>query len=66
MYYAIRTGAGVKNTIVTSWEECKWLVQGYNSVYKKFKTKEQAEEYLQLSDGEVIKQQQQKKLGKRK
>ena len=63
MYYAIRVGAGVKNKIVESWEECKRLVYNYPVVYKKFKTREQAEAYLKLSDRELIKQEYRKKRG---
>lgn len=63
MYYAIREGAGVRNIIVESWEECKWLVYNYPAVYKRFKTREQAEAYLRLSDRELIKQEYRKKRG---
>ena len=63
MYYAIRVGAGVKNKIVESWEECKWLVYNYPAVYKRFKTREQAEAYLKLSDRELIKQNTERKEG---
>ena len=45
-YYAIKTGKGVKDKIVTSWSECEALVKGYPSVYKSFKTEEEALEYL--------------------
>lgn len=45
-YYAIAKGNGVLNKIVTSWEECKWLTQGNASVFKSFKTLEEAEKYL--------------------
>lgn len=45
-YYAIKTGKGVKDKIVTSWSECKELVLGYPSIYKSFKTEEEALEYL--------------------
>ena len=45
-YYAIKVGKGVKDKIVTSWSECKELVLGYPSVYKSFKTEEEALEYL--------------------
>ena len=45
-YYAIKTGKGVKDKIVTTWSECKELVLGYPSVYKSFKTEEEALEYL--------------------
>lgn len=63
MYYAIREGAGVRGIIVESWEECKWLVYNYPAVYKRFKTREQAEAYLRLSDRELIKQEYRKKRG---
>lgn len=45
-YYAIKVGKGVKDKIVTSWSECEALVKGYPSVYKSFKTEEEALEYL--------------------
>ena len=45
-YYAIKVGKGVKDKIVTSWSECEALVKGYQSVYKSFKTEEEALEYL--------------------
>jgi len=45
-YYAIKTGKGVKNKIVRTWSECKELVLGYPSIYKSFKTEEEALEYL--------------------
>ncbi|EOT2968952.1 RNase H1/viroplasmin domain-containing protein [Clostridium perfringens] len=45
-YYAIKVGNGVKNKIVTTWKECSELVLGFNSVYKSFKTREEAEQYL--------------------
>lgn len=45
-FYAIKEGKGVKNKIVTTWNECKELVHGYPSVYKSFLTKEEAEKYL--------------------
>lgn len=63
MYYAIREGAGVRGVIVESWEECKWLVYNYPAVYKRFKTREQAEAYLKLSDRELIKQNTERKEG---
>ena len=63
MYYAIREGAGVRGVIVESWEECNRLVYNYPAVYKKFKTREQAEAYLKLSDRELIKQEYRKKRG---
>lgn len=45
-YYAIKTGKGVKDKIVTSWSECEALVKGYPSVYKSFKSEEEAKLYL--------------------
>lgn len=45
-YYAIKTGKGVKDKIVRTWSECKELVLGYPSIYKSFKTEEEALEYL--------------------
>ena len=45
-YYAIKEGKGVKNKIVRTWSECKELVLGYPSIYKSFKTEEEALEYL--------------------
>lgn len=47
-YYAIKIGNGVKNKIVNTWSECKELVLGYPAVYKSFKSKDQAMEYLGL------------------
>ena len=48
-YYAIKYTANGdrKDIIVNTWEECSKLVSGYNSIYKSFNTKEEAEEYLQ-------------------
>lgn len=45
-YYAIKVGKGIKDKIVTSWSECEALVKCYPSVYKSFKTEEEAKEYL--------------------
>lgn len=45
-FYAIKEGKGVSNLIVNTWSECEPLVKGYNSVYKSFKTREEAENYL--------------------
>lgn len=47
-YYAIKVGKGVKDKIVTTWSECEALVKGYPSVYKSFKTEEEALEYLKV------------------
>lgn len=56
-YYAIKEGKGVKDKIVNTWEECSKLVLGYNSVYKSFKTLEEAKEYLSNVDVEKVKEQ---------
>lgn len=45
-YYAIKVGKGVENLIVESWSECSKLVLGYNSTYKSFLTREEAELFL--------------------
>ncbi|CUU51197.1 RNase H1/viroplasmin domain-containing protein [Clostridium beijerinckii] len=45
-YYAIKEGKGVKDKIVNSWTECQKLVLGYPAVYKSFRTKDEAMEYL--------------------
>lgn len=47
-YYAIKVGKGVKDKIVTTWSECEKLVKGYPSIYKSFRTKEEALEYLSI------------------
>ena len=45
MYYAIRNG--IRNGIFTTWDECKKYTQGYsNADFKKFKTLQEAEDYL--------------------
>lgn len=45
-FYAIKKGKGVENKIVSTWEECKSLVEGYHSEFKSFKTEEDALKYL--------------------
>lgn len=46
-YYAIRTIDGENiNKILTSWDECKALVQGHNCEYKSFKIETQAIDYI--------------------
>lgn len=56
-FYAIKVGKGTENKIVTTWKECEALVNGYPSVYKSFKTKEEAEIYLkEVVVAKVIKQ----------
>ena len=56
-YYAIKEGKGVKDIIVRSWAECEKLVKGYPSVYKSFKTEEEALEYLNTVNTELVKEQ---------
>jgi viroplasmin and RNaseH domain-containing protein len=45
-FYAIKKGNGVENKIVLSWEECKSLVDGYPSIFKSFKSEDDALKYL--------------------
>ena len=49
-WYAIKDGKNVKNIIVTSWDECKVLVLGRNSIYKSFLSEEEAKRYLNKID----------------
>ena len=66
-YYAIKEGKNVQNKIVTSWDECKKLVHGYNSIYKGFQTLKEAEEYLNsIKDIEKIKEQKKFSIEKKK
>jgi len=45
-YYAVKVGAGTG--IFTTWEECRRNVHGYpGAVYKSFKTRREAEDYLE-------------------
>ena len=55
-FYAIKEGKGVSNLIVNTWSECESLVKGYNSVYKSFRTKEEAENYLGSVKVEEVKE----------
>ena len=49
-FYAIKRGKkGTKNVILERWDECSKLVLGFDSEYKGFKTREEAEEYLGIS-----------------
>lgn len=49
-FYAIKKGNGVENKIVSTWEECKSLVEGYHSEFKAFKTEEDALKYLGIKN----------------
>lgn len=52
-FYAIKVGNNVRDIIVETWEECSKFVIGYPSVYKGFKTKKEAQKYLdEMSDVE--------------
>lgn len=49
-YYAIKLGIdGIQDMIVTDWNECKHLIK-YDSVYKKFHSIEECEEYFNTVD----------------
>lgn len=65
-YYAIKEGKGVKDKIVNTWTECKELVLGYPAVYKSFKTKDEAMEYLGNVDVKKVKKQTEKGMEFRK
>ncbi|MGG7060239.1 viroplasmin family protein [Clostridium tertium] len=65
-FYAIKDGIGVKDIIVTSWNECSKLVLGYNAVYKSFRTEEEAKKYLGSVDVEKVKEQAKKGMEERK
>lgn len=56
-YYAIKEGKGVKDKIVNTWTECQKLVLGYPAVYKSFKTKSEAMQYLVNVDIKKVKEQ---------
>lgn len=56
-YYAIKKGINVENKIVTSWDECKKYVNGYDAVYKKFESLEECEEYFNIVNVEKIREQ---------
>lgn len=56
-FYAIKRGKnGVNNLIVTTWSECSKIVLGFNSEYKGFGTREEAEKYLGIGSSEVQEQ----------
>lgn len=65
-FYAIKEGIGVKDIIVTSWDECSKLVLGYNSVYKSFLTEEEAKKYLGNVDTKKVKEQAKNGIEERK
>lgn len=52
-YYAVKSG--YIPGIYTSWDECKTQVNGYKgAIYKSFKTKQEAEQYLNSQDNILI------------
>lgn len=65
-FYAIKEGKGVKNIIVNTWSECSRLVLGYNSVYKSFLTRKDAEHYLSTVNVAKVKAQTKKGMEYRK
>lgn len=56
-YYAIKVGRGVKDKIVSTWEECKKYTYGYHSVFKAFITLGEAEEFLRYVNVEKVREQ---------
>lgn len=54
-WYAVKIGNNnIQNMIYKTWEECKKATEGYNSVFKSFETKEEAEKYLEMVDVEKV------------
>lgn len=54
-WYAVKIGNNnIQNMIYKTWEECKKATEGYNSVFKSFETKEEAEKYLETVDVEKV------------
>ena len=52
-YYAVRNGKNIG--IYETWEECQKQILGYSSAqYKSFKTRDQAEEYLDGKEAESL------------
>jgi ribonuclease HI len=52
-YYAVLKGR--KTGIFTTWDDCKKQVEGFsNAIYKSFKTKEEAEEFLGIQRQGVL------------
>lgn len=63
-YYAIKEGKGVRDKIVTTWEECSKLVLGYKAIYKSFVSREEAESYLKgIDDTKIEKMKEQVVMG---
>lgn len=54
-WYAVKIGNNnIQNMIYKTWEECKKATEGYNSIFKSFGTKEEAEKYLEMVDVEKV------------
>lgn len=54
-WYAVKIGNNnIQDMIYKTWEECKKATEGYNSVFKSFETKEDAEKYLETVDIEKV------------
>ena len=53
-FYAIKIGRNVKDLVIDNWEECKNYVLYYNSIYKGFKTKNEARKWLNSWTDEEI------------
>ena len=54
-WYAVKIGKNnIQDMIYKTWEECKEATDGYDSVFKSFDTKEDAEKYLDTVDVEKV------------
>lgn len=54
-WYAVKIGKNnIQDMIYKTWEECKEVTDGYDSVFKSFDTKEDAEKYLDTVDVEKV------------
>lgn len=57
-YYAIRKiDSKNVNLLLSDWDECKNKVQGHNCEYKSFKSKEEAQKYLNENSEEITEEQ---------
>lgn len=54
-WYAVKIGNNnIQDMIYKTWEECRKATEGYNSVFKSFETKEDAEKYLETVNVENV------------
>jgi ribonuclease HI len=61
VYYAVSNGKSIG--IFTNWNDCKESVNGYpNALYKKFDTKQEAEDFIALSNNKETKNVKQNKI----